>query len=299
MAMEGKPMTQRARLVVVTGISGSGRSTCLRALEDVGFFCVDNLPAQLLPSLHETIAERLVTVPVAVGIDIRGGSLLGDLDGALSILTASGVAPELVFLDCADDVLIRRFAETRRKHPIWTAGTISEAIKAERRAMLDLRERTTLVIDTTEMNVHQLKRQVQQIFDRDTSAEMRLLVSVLSFGFKHGLPRDADFVFDVRYLPNPYFVPELSPMSGLDAPVASFVMERGGREALGSMTQLLNHVLPLHAQEGRAMVTLAIGCTGGQHRSVALAEEIARHVRELKLGRVTVSHRDRKDKPST
>lgn len=285
-------MIAKARLVVVTGISGSGRSTCLRALEDIGYFCVDNLPSALLPALHDTIAERLAQVPVAVGIDARAGTLLGDLDVALMTLREAGVRPELMFLDCADDVLIRRFAETRRKHPIWQAGTIAESIRQERLTMLAVRERTALVLDTTDMNVHQLKRQVQRLFDPEHSAEMRLMVSLLSFGYKHGLPRDADYVFDVRYLDNPYFVPELSPLSGLDPPVRDFVMERGGREALSPMTRLLDHVLPLHALEGRALVTVGVGCTGGQHRSVALAEELAKHVMQMRIGRTTVSHRD-------
>lgn len=286
-----------SRLVIVTGISGSGRSTCLRALEDIGFYCVDNLPSALLPALHETIVERLVMVPVAVGIDVRAGSLLGDLDASLNTLRKAGVKPELVFLDCADDVLIRRFAETRRKHPIWEAGTVTEAIASERLTMLALRERTTLVIDTTEMNVHQLKRHVQRLFDPEHSAEMRLVVSLLSFGYKHGLPRDADYVLDVRYLDNPYFVPELAPLSGLDPPVVSYVMERGGRESVVRMAQLLDYVLPLHAQEGRALVTVAIGCTGGQHRSVALAEALAAHVMGSQIGRTTVTHRDCKPRP--
>ena len=283
---------RRARLVVVTGISGSGRSTCLRALEDAGYYCVDNLPASLLPALHDTVAERLAHMPVAVGIDVRGGELLGDLEHALSSVRASGVNPELVFLDCADDILIRRFAETRRKHPVWQAGTVSESILHERQTMQAIREQTTLVIDTSEMNVHQLKRQIQRLFDPETSAEMRLMVSVLSFGFKNGLPRDADYVFDVRYLGNPYFVPELTSLSGLDTEVNEFVMARGGFEALGKMAVLLDHVLPQHAQEGRALVTIALGCTGGQHRSVALAEAVASHVRTLHLGRTTVTHRD-------
>lgn len=283
---------RRARLVVVTGISGSGRSTCLRALEDAGYYCVDNLPASLLPALHDTVAERLAHMPVAVGIDVRGGELLGDLEHALSIVRGSGVNPELVFLDCADDILIRRFAETRRKHPVWQAGTVSESILHERQTMQAIREQTTLVIDTSEMNVHQLKRQIQRLFDPETSAEMRLMVSVLSFGFKNGLPRDADYVFDVRYLGNPYFVPELTHLSGLDTEVNEYVMSRGGFEALGKMAVLLDHVLPQHAQEGRALVTIALGCTGGQHRSVALAEAVAAHVRTLHLGRTTVTHRD-------
>lgn len=294
----GAPQTRGeqavSRVLVVTGISGSGRSTCLRALEDLGYYCVDNLPAVLLPTLVDTLHERLASTPVAVGIDIRAGQLLDDLTQAIQHLENKGVLPTFLFLDCADDVLVRRFAETRRKHPIWQAGTITEAIRQERAVMLEVRERTTLVIDTSDMNIHQLKRQVQRLFDLEQSNELRLQVAVESFGFKHGMPRDADYVFDVRYLANPYFVPELANLSGVDAPVAEFVWTRGGKDALALMTQLLDFTLPLHAQEGRALVTVAIGCTGGQHRSVALAEAMATHVRTLNLGRVTVTHRNAK-----
>ncbi|MSQ83091.1 MAG: RNase adapter RapZ [Myxococcales bacterium] len=287
-------MSSRSRVVVVTGISGSGRSTCLRALEDLGYYCVDNLPASLLAALVDTISQRLIAAPVAVGIDIRAGNLLGDLDLALQTLGRTGVTPDLLFVDCADDVLVRRFAETRRKHPVWQAGTITEAIRVERATMLEVRERTTLHIDTSEMNVHQLKRQVQRLFEPENSGELRLVVAVESFGFKYGIPRDADYVFDVRFVDNPYFVPELQPLSGKDRAVADYVLSRGGAQALERIAHLLELSLPLHAQEGRALVTLAIGCTGGQHRSVAIAEALAAHVAELKLGRVQVNHRNAK-----
>ncbi len=285
-------MPVKSRVIIVTGISGSGRSTSLRALEDLGYYCVDNLPAALLPSLVETIAERLVAAPVAVGIDIRAGHLLGDLDHAMDTLRSTGVRPELVFLDCADDVLVRRFAETRRKHPVWQAGSITDAIAQERATMLEVRERTTLVIDTSDMNVHQLKRHVQRLFEPEAFGELRLMVAIESFGFKHGLPRDADYVFDVRFVDNPYFVPELAEMSGLDPAVSEFVIRRGGDAALDRIIALLDLSLPLHAQEGRALVTIAIGCTGGQHRSVAIAEMLAQHIRNMRLGRVAVHHRN-------
>lgn len=290
-------MRPAARIVIVTGISGSGRSTCLRALEDAGYYCVDNLPASLLPPLLQTLSERLNTTSVAVGIDIRAGNLLGDLDAALRGLRDRGLQPEVLFLDCADDVLIRRFAETRRKHPVWQADTVADAIRRERQVMLEVRERTTLVLDTTDMNVHQLKRQIQRLFDPQVSAELRMAVAIQSFGFKHGVPRDADYVLDVRYVDNPYFVPELAPLSGCDEPVAHFVMTRGGRESLDRMAYLLDYTLPLHAQEGRSLVSIAIGCTGGQHRSVALAEALGRHIEALHLGRVAVVHRDAKGLP--
>lgn len=285
-----------SRFIVVTGISGSGRSTCLRALEDMGYYCVDNLPSALLPALKRTLTPEAQT-HVAVGIDVRAGQFLGDLEAGLAALRKEGTTPELVFLDCADDVLIRRFAETRRKHPILQATTISEAIRQERAAVLDVREQTALIVDTSEMNVHQLKRHIQRLFNPEHSAELRLMVSVLSFGYKYGLPRDADYVLDVRYLENPYFFPELAALSGLDPAVRDFVMSRGGKESLEKMVGLIDHVLPQHAQEGRALVTIAVGCTGGQHRSVALAEEMAKHIETLRFGRTTVTHRDCKPRP--
>jgi UPF0042 nucleotide-binding protein len=287
-------MGKLGRLVVVTGMSGSGRSTCLRALEDVGYFCVDNVPASLLPQLNETLQERMAQTPVAVGIDVRAGELLQGLGAALQQVRAAGVTTDVVFLDCQDDVLIRRFSETRRKHPIWQAGSLSESIARERAAVHELRELTTLSLDSSELNVHQLKRTVQRAFGQEALAELRLLVAIRSFGYKHGLPRDADWVFDVRYLDNPYFVPELADLTGMDPTVAQFVMDHGGQDALQKMAALVDHALPLHAQEGRAMVTIGLGCTGGQHRSVALAEALAEHVRGLQLGRVFVEHRDRK-----
>jgi len=289
-------MDLASRFIVVTGISGSGRSTCLRALEDMGYYCVDNLPSALLPALKRTLTPEAQT-HVAVGIDVRAGQFLGDLEAGLAALRKEGTMPELVFLDCADDVLIRRFAETRRKHPILQATTISEAIRQERAAVLDVREQTALIVDTSDMNVHQLKRHIQRLFNPEYSAELRLMVSVLSFGYKYGLPRDADYVLDARYLENPYFFNEFTALSGLDPAVRDFVMSRGGKESLEKMVGLIDHVLPQHAKEGRALVTIAVGCTGGQHRSVALAEEMARHIETLRFGQTTVTHRDCKPRP--
>lgn len=283
------------RLLVVTGISGSGRSTCLRALEDLGWFCVDNLPAQLLASLHDAMRDRTEPQPVAVGIDVRAGAFLDDIDAALNTLTQRGVHVELLFIDCADDVLVRRFAETRRKHPVWAASSIEDAIRSDRERMLTLRERTAVMIDTSELNVHQLKARIGQIYgvEGDTST---MRVSVRSFGFKHGLPRDPDYVFDVRCLANPHFVPELRPRTGMSKEVREYVLnEAGGDVYLNHMIGLLEHTLPLHRAEGRALVTVAVGCTGGQHRSVALAEALAHHVRALEIATVSVAHRDKPD----
>ncbi len=277
--------------VVVTGISGSGRTTTLRVLEDLDYFCVDNLPASLLPSLHEAMEKSGDPRPVAVGIDVRAGEFLGEVESGLAALRGRGIDVRLLFLDCSNDVLVRRFAETRRRHPVLSDGTIVEAIRRERTQMAPMRNRTTLVIDTSELNIHQLKARVQALFGDSGGAEM--VVSVMSFGFKHGLPRNPDYVFDARCLANPHFVPEMRPKTGLDDDVREYVLDTaGGADLLGHMLQLLNHSLPLHRGEGRALVTIAIGCTGGQHRSVALAQTMANRLQDLAGTHVTISHRD-------
>lgn len=280
-----------AAWVIVTGISGSGRTTALRALEDAGYFCVDNLPASLLPALHGKMAGRRDERRVAVGIDVRAGAYLDDFEAALAELQKRGVVVRLLFLDCADDVLVRRFAETRRRHPVPQADTIVEAIRRERAQMLRIRERTTLVVDTSELNIHELKARIQGLFgDPD---DTKLVVSVMSFGFKHGLPRGADYVFDVRFLDNPHFVDALRPHTGLDPQVSAYVLNRsGGAAFLDLLVNLLSATLPQHLREGRALVTVAIGCTGGQHRSVAMTEALADRLRDLQGCRVARSHRD-------
>jgi RNase adapter protein RapZ len=277
--------------VIVTGISGSGRSTALRALEDLGFFCVDNLPASLLGSVYDAMAGRADARAVAIGIDVRAGGFLDDLEAGLAELGDRGVTARLLFLDCSDDVLVRRFAETRRRHPVLDDGTILEAIGAERARMLNIRKRTTLVIDTSELNVHQLKARIQALFGASDSEQM--VVTVMSFGFKHGLPRNPDYVFDVRCLSNPHFVPDLRPKTGLHSEVSEYVLRQAGGDAyVETVSSVLRHSLPLHVAEGRALVTIAIGCTGGQHRSVAIARRLAAVVADLNVGRVTTSHRD-------
>lgn len=286
-------MKSQTRWVIVTGISGSGRTTALRALEDLGYYCVDNLPAGLLPQLHAEVSGLLRPTSVAVGIDVRGGAFLEDADRALDSLQAAGVAVQLLFLDCADDVLVRRFTETRRRHPVLAvSGRIGESIERERRVMLALRERTSLVIDTSESTVHDLKRRIRRLFG-DASEAAEMLVGISSFGFKHGSPRDADYMFDVRCLPNPHFVPDLRPLTGLDERVSQHVLSNPeGSAWLQRVLSLLDLALPLHEREGRALVSVAVGCTGGQHRSVAMAEAMADHVRVLGIGRISVHHRD-------
>jgi UPF0042 nucleotide-binding protein len=286
-------MSDSIRWVVVTGISGSGRTTALHALEDVGFYCVDNLPASLLSNLHDEMAELPDPRSVAVGIDVRGDAFLDDIGATLDTLLQRGVDTDLLFLDCSDEMLLRRFAETRRRHPILSEGTIIDSIRTERARMLAFRERTTLVIDTSELNPHQLKALIQRLYADTHGGGPSLLLSMMSFGFKHGLPRNPDYVFDVRCLKNPHFVAELRPLTGQDEVVRRYVLDDArGAEYLELVKSLLNHSLPRHVDEGRAAVTVAFGCTGGQHRSVAMAIELAEHVRTLSIGRVTISHRD-------
>lgn len=287
-------MNSGPKWVIVTGISGSGRTTALHALEDLGFYCVDNLPSRMLPELLEVMGERANPKPIAVGIDARAGAFLDEFGAALSGLAAKGVVAQLLFLDCADDVLVRRFSETRRRHPLPSPdGTIVDSIRQERALMLEVRERPCVVLDTSELNVHQLKARVQRLFEGLTIGKTSMLVAVNSFGFKHGLPRDADYVFDVRFIVNPHFVAALRPLTGRDAEVARHVLDNDvGRAYMAGLQALLDQVLPLHDGEGRALVNVAVGCTGGQHRSVAIVEALAAHLRSLNSVRVTVGHRD-------
>jgi RNase adapter protein RapZ len=277
------------QLVVVTGLSGAGRTTALRVLEDLGFYCVDNLPPRLAPGLLELLEGGKASVPVGLGIDVRSGGFLEGAEEALSELAARGFPPEVLFLDASDEALVRRFSETRRPHRLAAHGDVLDAIRLEREWLAPLRRRATRVIDTTHLTVHALRRQLVQIVSGRLDG-IRLVTRVVSFGFKYGLPQDADLVFDLRYLPNPHFVPELRPFSGLDAPVRDYVLNApDAQELLTDLTALLSKLLPRYAAEGKAYLTIAVGCTGGRHRSVAMAEALAK---ALTQGPVVVAHRD-------
>lgn len=296
-------MAAKLHIVVVTGMSGAGRTSALRVLEDLGFFCVDNLPPKLAPAVvREVMAPpapppRGSTAPPAMplerigfGVDVRTGSFLEGAGQALDELAASGHDVEVLFLDCADDALVRRYSETRRPHPLAPAGDVLEAIGRERERLAPLRVRAKHVIDTSRLSVHDLRRTlVEHIAREGERPQMR--IRFVSFGFKFGLPVDADLVFDVRYLPNPHFVPELKPLTGLDAPVADYVLASSEtRELIEDVSRLLERTLPRYEREGKAYLTVAIGCTGGRHRSVAIVEELARAFRTQRA--VLVSHRD-------
>jgi UPF0042 nucleotide-binding protein len=276
-------------VVVVTGLSGAGRSTALHVLEDLGFYCVDNLPPSLVePVVALASADRKVR-RLGFGIDVRTAAFLDGTEAMLAAMSAAGHQLEVLFLDCADDILVRRYSESRRPHPLASRGDVPSGIAEERERLAPLRAAASHVVDTSEMSIHDLKRALLDWIARDESA-WRMRVRVVSFGFKYGLPNDADLVFDLRHLPNPHHDPVLRPQTGLDAPVSDFVLEQAAtQELLGDVTRFLEHALPRYEEEGKAYLTIAIGCTGGRHRSVAIAEELARRFADRD---VRVHHRD-------
>ncbi|HJK95033.1 MAG TPA: RNase adapter RapZ [Polyangiaceae bacterium LLY-WYZ-15_(1-7)] len=283
-----------AHLVVVTGLSGAGRSTALHVLEDLGFYCVDNLPPALAPRLVELAGEGEELERLGLGVDVRTGSFLVGVDDTLDSLEDAGHEVEVVFLDCADDVLIRRYSETRRPHPLAPGGDVPAAIQAERTRLGPLRARAATVIDTSDLTVHDLKRALVDYLSRGGEGR-QMVTRVISFGFKYGLPKDADLVFDLRYLPNPHHVRELRPKTGLDEPVARYVLDTPeAAELLDDLERLLAHTLPRYEREGKAYLTIAIGCTGGRHRSVAMSEALAARLRGASgdAREVRVQHRD-------
>lgn len=280
----------KLHVVVVTGMSGAGRSTALHVLEDLGYFCVDNLPPALAPSLLTMLDADPEIRSVGLGVDVRTRVFLEGASAAFRELEAEGHDVEILFLDCADEVLVRRFSETRRPHALGDASDLPTAIKLERERLSTLRVRASQTLDTSRLSVHDLRRALVERIGRGTRGT-GMTVRVVSFGFKYGLPVDADLVFDLRYLPNPYFVPELKPRSGQDPEVASFVLgSPETEELLERLVPLLETTIPHYEREGKSYLTIAVGCTGGRHRSVAIAEELSR-----RLGRhrtIAVSHRD-------
>ncbi|NOK36679.1 RNase adapter RapZ [Corallococcus exercitus] len=283
-------MTAPAKqIIVITGMSGSGKSTAIRALEDAGFFCIDNLPVLLLPKLTELAGggniERMALV-----VDVREGVFLKDAPRVLDEVRRAGHQVDVLFLDSSDDSLLRRFSETRRRHPLAPEGTVAEGIHAEREALKDLRELADQVIDSSALNVHDLKRMVQGRFSPEPTTGPSL--SIMSFGYRYGVPPQADLVFDVRFLPNPYFVPELKGLTGKNPKVAGYVLEREETQAfLEKVVDLCRFLFPRYQKEGKAYLTVALGCTGGKHRSVALAAEMVRRL-STDYGRVQLWDRD-------
>jgi len=278
-------------MVVLTGMSGAGRSTAANALEDQGWFVVDNLPPALLPSLLE-VSDRGDHGPsrLAAVVDARGGEFFTDLTAALARLDGVGIHPRVLFLDADDDELVRRFEGSRRPHPLQGSGRVVDGIAAERLLLADLRDRSDLLVDTSDLNVHQLRARIDQAFSGETRSDLR--VTVMSFGFKYGLPPDADLVVDCRFLPNPHWIPSLRPHTGRDDDVARYVLgQPAAVQFLDSYEPSLMVVLNGYGDEGKRFALLAVGCTGGKHRSVAMAEEIARRLDGHAVD-VRVEHRD-------
>jgi RNase adapter protein RapZ len=274
-------------IVIITGMSGAGRSTAAKSLEDLGWFVVDNLPPALLTTMLD-LADRASLPGVAAIVDVRSRAFSTDLKSAISSLGARGVSPHVLFLEASDGVLVRRFENVRRPHPMQDGGTILDGIAAERELLRAVRGDSDIVLDTSSLNVHELRSRMQGYFAGDSVTGLRL--NVISFGYKYGLPVDADLVADCRFLPNPHWVPDLRPHSGLDASVRDYVLGQPAATAfLAAYLAVLEVSLPGFEREGKRYVTLAVGCTGGKHRSVAIAEQLAARL----SGRdVTVAHRD-------
>jgi UPF0042 nucleotide-binding protein len=285
-------MVEGLDIIIITGLSGSGKSFAIRALEDNGFFCVDNLPALLIPKFIDLCQGYQEEIRrIALGVDLRGGAqFLHALPQVLSDMRNASHHVQVVFFDASDDVLLRRFSETRRPHPLAGEGSIQDGISLERKALQSIRALADKVIDTSDFNVHQLKREIEQQFCQASQAR-RMSLFFTSFGYKFGIPHDTDMILDVRFLPNPYFVNELRPRSGLESEVKEYVLVNAEtRMFLDRLYALLEFALPLYEREGKSSLTLALGCTGGRHRSVVLVEELQKRFGENFP--VHIKHRD-------
>ena len=282
------------RILIITGLSGSGKSTAVRALEDEGFFCLDNLPVTLFPTFIELVDKGKDRVgDVALVMDIRGKDFHEGYEKVFQEISDAGHFVEILFFDASDDVLIRRFSETRRRHPVMESGSVPEGIQYEREQLAGLRGLATMVVDTSELNVHQLKELViSHVKGGNGGREMT--VHLQSFGYRYGIPLESDLVLDVRFLPNPYFVPELKAFSGLNAEVREFVLKHEeSRFFMMKLTEMLEFLLPAYKREGKSYLTVSIGCTGGRHRSVVITEELRNFFGTKKVN-LKVSHRDKK-----
>jgi UPF0042 nucleotide-binding protein len=278
--------------VVITGLSGAGKSYAIKCFEDMGFFCVDNLPTTLIPTFADLIARSSQTVTrVALGVDVREGEYLTHLLDTLGELRKRGHGVEVLFLEAGEEALVRRYRETRRRHPLAPDGNVVDGIRAERKALSTMREVADRIVDTSALTVHQLKDLLIETYVAP-GHRPGLAISLVSFGFKHGVPFDADLVFDVRFLPNPHFVEGLRPLDGRERRVREFILaHEESRELLRRLEDFLGFVLPAYQREGKAYLTVAVGCTGGRHRSVALVEELRGFLERLGLA-ATVVHRD-------
>ena len=280
------------RIVIVTGMSGAGKSSVLKMLEDVGYFCVDNIPIALIPKFICLSADKHVeTFKIALGVDIRSGHALDGLDQILDEVTEDGYDFEILYLDATTDVLVKRYKETRRNHPLSRQGRVNNLIETERQMLSFLKDRADYIIDTSTLLVRELKVEIDKIFVNNQEFK-NFFITVVSFGFKYGIPSDADLVFDVRFLQNPFYIPDLKPLTGNDKEVYDYVMNSSGAEEFMDMlTNMIKFLIPRYREEGKNQLVIGIGCTGGKHRSVTIANALYDALKELDYG-TKVEHRD-------
>ena len=277
-------------LVIITGMSGSGKASVLKAFEDLGFYCVDNLPVGLIPRFAELVGQSSEIERTALVVDVREGTQLEALPSIVKSVKRL-LPTRMIFLEADESILLRRYSETRRPHPLGAHSPVKSSLAAERRHLRPIRAMADLVIDTSRFNVHELRSYITERFQKHES-DKNLMVSCVSFGFKHGVPEDADLLFDVRFLPNPHFVPEFRPLTGLNPKVAKYIRSfPQTREFIERISELLVYLLPHYIREGKSYLTISFGCTGGQHRSVMISEEVSKRLRKAGY-RVKVVHRD-------
>jgi RNase adapter protein RapZ len=277
-------------LVIITGMSGSGKASVLKAFEDLGFYCVDNLPVGLIPRFAELAGQSSEIERTALVVDVREGRQLEELPAIVKSVRRM-IATRVIFLEASDSVILRRYSETRRPHPLGTHTSVKTSLAAERRHLRPIRALADLVIDTSKFNVHELRAHITDLFQKKGDGK-NILVSCVSFGFKHGVPDDADLIFDVRFLPNPHFVPEFRPLTGRHPKVAKYIRSfPQTAEFIQRISDLLVYLLPHYVHEGKSYLTIAFGCTGGQHRSVMIAEQVAKHLKQAGY-RLKIVHRD-------
>jgi UPF0042 nucleotide-binding protein len=278
-------------VTIITGMSGAGRSEAAHVLEDLGFFVIDNLPPMLIGKISELARSTEKPIKYALVVDVRSGDFLHDLSGAIDELHRNGAHTRVLFLDAADDVLVRRYEASRRRHPLSDSDRVSDGISRERALLESLKGEADLIVDTSNLNVHELRDRLREVFSEHAS-DGSLQVNVVSFGYKHGLPLDVDLVFDCRFIPNPHWIDELRPQTGLDEPVRNYVLaQEGTKEFISELDQLLTMTLPGYEREGKAYLSIGVGCTGGRHRSVVVSEQLAERLR-VHGYRTAIHHRD-------
>lgn len=281
------------RFVIVTGLSGAGKTQAIRNLEDLGYFCVDNLPPTLIPKFAEACYHADGKIDkIALVIDIRGGKFFDDLFESLRNLKEQGCKYEILFLEASDEVLIKRFKESRRKHPLAPDGRILNGILMERARLREVKDRSDNIIDTSKLATRELREEISKIYAEEGQVETQLIITVLSFGFKYGIPVDSDLVFDVRFLPNPYYIPELKKYSGNDKPVSDYVTNfKETRDFIDKLEDMLQFLIPNYLKEGKRQLIVSIGCTGGRHRSVTIANAVYKKLKDYGH-KVNIDHRD-------